>query len=110
MSQQIQYVNQTAWFKAPEFYNQSIQSFIYGHATPAMLERVAASLKNTQFIQQHRESHPVWRIPIKVIYETSGGRMNMGVFPNLAKSHLIGIEGLDAADTGRLAHQQEFEV
>lgn len=100
------------WFKAEQFYLQNCLEYKLQHATPAMFEMLKSHLSNLQKLQTARESHPVWRIPIKILYQpNSNGRgIVFGIMPDLARSSVVGIHGLDAADTIRDANQSEIPV
>jgi hypothetical protein len=95
---------------AEQLYSRSASAYKYQHATPAMYAQLSAFLEATQKHQQRIESHNVWRIPIKVVYQTNDNRPNWYILPDLARSVFVGIEGVDAADVGREADQTEIQI
>lgn len=96
--------------RAEQFYTHHSRAFKYQHATPAMYAQLSASLEAAQKHQQRVESHNVWRIPIKVVYQTNDNRPNWYILPDLARSVFVGIQGVDAADVGREADQTEVQI
>lgn len=103
-------VTQRDWFRAEQFYlNQSL-TFKYVQTSPTMWAHLINHLKELQTLQVKRESHPVWSIPIKVIHETGNKGVQWGILPDLARSHLIGIQGWDAGDTSKGLNQTEIQV
>jgi len=107
MSQQyVTKIDPFSWKRAAQFYTERSQGFLYQPLTPTTLHNLKEFLKCIQEHQQTMETHNVWKIPLKVVYNEQG---QMAILPDLAKS-LIGIEGLDAADTGRRANEKEMEV
>ena len=106
MSQHVAQVDPTSWKRAAQFYTERSQRFVYEPLTPTTLINLKEFLINLQKHQQMVESHNVWKIPLKVVYNQQG---QMAILPDLAKS-LIGIEGLDAADTIRRANEKEMEI
>jgi hypothetical protein len=106
MQQYVTKIDPTSWKRAAQFYGEKSQRFVYEPLTPTTLINLKRFLIDLQKHQQMAESHNVWKIPLKLVYNQQG---QMAILPDLAKS-LIGIEGLDAANTGRRADEKEMEI
>lgn len=88
-------VTRSDWFRAEQFYVNVLLEYQFEELTPATLYRMQSDLKTAQFHQVKCESHHVWKIPLKIIYEKYSN--NIGILPDLDKS-VVGIEGVSPED------------